>query len=350
MRQAIAVRPTTAADAERVRAFVHAHPEGTPFHLPQWIDATVRACRQQDCSLLAETSDGCLAAILPLARIASPLFGRALVSSGFAVGGGILALPGTPVEPLAEAALGVACTQGCGSVELRGGSSPGEAWNEDATSYLSFIRPLAESDAAELAAVPRKQRAEIRRAQTLDLTVETGTGARNRDAHYRVYAESVRNLGTPVFPRALFEAVLDDFGDQADILTVCAEGRAVASVLSLYWRGTVMPYWGGGTAEARRLRANDMMYFALMCHARSERGCTHFDFGRSKTGSGAAAFKRNWGFTGEPLRYFRRALDGGTLRDTNPSSARYRMQVALWKRLPIAIANTAGPWISRGLG
>src|SRR3546814_5643441 len=88
-------------------------------------------------------------------------------------------------------------------------------------------------------------------------------------------------LGTPVFPKALFDAVLDAFEGDADILTVREGGRPVASVLSLYWRGTVMPYWGGGTADARRLRANELMYFALMRHAR-EKGCTRFDFGRSK--------------------------------------------------------------------
>ena len=43
-------------------------------------------------------------------------------------------------------------------------------------------------------------------------------------AHYAVYAESVRNLGTPVFPRSLFDAVLDLFGDAADILTVWEGG------------------------------------------------------------------------------------------------------------------------------
>src|SRR3546814_5783412 len=99
------------------------------------------------------------------------------------------------------------------------------------------------------------------------------------------------NLGTPVVPGSLFDAVLDAFGSDADILAVCKEGRPVASVLNLYHRGAVLPYWGGGTQEARGLRANDMMYFALMSHARS-RGCTRFDFGRSKVGTGAAAFKK----------------------------------------------------------
>ena len=214
---------------------------------------------------------------------------------------------------------------------------------------MGFVRPLAPDDEAELNAIPRKQRAEVRRALGHDLVVETGSGARDRAAHHAVYAESVRNLGTPVFPRALFAAVLDAFGEDADILTVRREGQPVASVLSLYDRGTVMPYWGGGTRAARTLRANDLLYFALMRHARA-RGCTAFDFGRSKAGTGAAAFKKNWGFAGRPLPYAIRTADGQAPRSINPLDPKYRLQVAAWQRLPLAVANRLGPWIARGLG
>jgi hypothetical protein len=128
------------------------------------------------------------------------------------------------------------------------------------------------------------------------------------------------------------------------------EGRALASVLSLYFKGTVMPYWGGGVFDARSWRANDMMYFALMNHARAGKGCTRFDFGRSKVGTGPAAFKKNWGFEGVPLSYAKRTLDGSPPRNINPLSPKYRMQVALWQKLPMPIANLIGPWLAKGLG
>ena len=131
------------------------------------------------------------------------------------------------------------------------------------------------------------------------------------------------------------------------MLTVRHHGRAVASVLSLYHRGTVYPYWGGGTEAARALRANDRMYFALMAHARA-RGCTRFDFGRSKTGTGAAAFKKNWGFAGRPLSYA--VWSAGERREVNPLNPRYALMVKAWRRLPLPVANAIGPRISRGLG
>jgi hypothetical protein len=143
--------------------------------------------------------------------------------------------------------------------------------------------------------------------------------------------------------------VLDRFGADADILTVSHGAEPVASVLSLYHRGAVMPYWGGGTRAARALRANDRMYFELMRHAR-RRGCTAFDFGRSKTGSGAYHFKRNWGFAAEPLAYAAWTAPGCTPRDADPTSAKHQALIAAWQRLPLGLANRLGPLIARGLG
>jgi len=342
------LRLGTVADDARIEAYVAAHADGTPFHRPAWNRAVARGCRQVAHCLLVERS-GVLAGVLPLTEVHSPLFGRALVSSGFAVGGGVLADDPVAVELLGDAAWDLAQRLSCPSVELRGGPLPSGAWTRREGSYAGFVRPIAADDDAELLAIPRKQRAEVRRALGFALEVDIGRSARHRAEHHAVYAASVRNLGTPVFPASLFGAVMDAFGDDADILTIRHDGVPIASVLSLYHAGAVMPYWGGGTAAARNWRANDLMYFALMRHARS-RGCTRFDFGRSKPGTGAFAFKKNWGFEATPLAYATRSAPGAEPREINPLSPKYRMQVAAWRRLPLGIANRIGPMIARGLG
>jgi FemAB-related protein (PEP-CTERM system-associated) len=334
----LTVRRAVPRDGEAIRAFVDAHPNASPFHLPEWSAGVERGCGARGHVLLAEDRRGALAGLLPLTEVHSRLFGSAMVSAGFGVGGGIL---GEGVDSLAEAAWSLARRRGCTSVELRGGPVP-HGWQRREGVYANFARDLPAGDEAILQAIPRKQRAEVRRALGLGLDVTVG---RDLDSHYLVYAESVRNLGTPVFPRGLFEAVLAAFGEDADILTVSRDGRPLASVLSLYFQDTVFPYWGGGTAEARPARANDFMYYALMGHA-ARRGCTRFDFGRSKLGTGAFAFKKNWGFEPRPLAYAVR----GEARETNPLSPRYRLQVAAWKKLPLWLANRLGPPIARGLG
>ena len=139
--------------------------------------------------------------------------------------------------------------------------------------------------------------------------------------------------------------MLNEFGADADIVVVRKGGEALSTVFSLYMNGTVYPYWGGGTAAARGSRANELLYFALMKHA-AARGCTRFDFGRSKFGTGAFAFKKNWGFESQPLVYAR----WGEARETNPLSPKYRLQVALWRKLPLWLAKRLGPPIARGLG
>lgn len=333
----------------RIGSYVHDHRDGTPFHLPAWSNAVARACGHKNHYLVAETEKGQIVGLMPLTAVHSALFGRAMVSAAFGVGGGILADRSDIAEQLGKQAWEAALVRSCAVMEVRGGARPGPEWSEDSTRYLGFVRPLAEDDDAELLAIPRKQRAEVRKALDTELDVEIGNSAAHQKAHYAIYAESVRNLGTPVFPRALFREVLREFGSAADVLTIRHKGVAVSSVLSLYWKGTVFPYWGGGTQAARKLRANDRMYFELMRHAR-DKGCSRFDFGRSKTGTGAAAFKKNWGFVPQPLTYFERVADGAKARDASPANPKYSLQVAIWSKLPLFLANRIGPFIAKGLG
>ena len=341
-----AIRSANLADPKECRlidTFLEAHPEAQPFHRPCWTRGVERGTGHKGHYLIAE-AEGTVAGVLPLSRIRSPLFGDALVSAGFGVGGGILASRDQAVDALAEAASKLAEQESCGSVELRGGPVP-DGWERDEGVYAGFRRALPSGEEAILRSIPRKQRAEIRRTLDSGLEVVVGREESLIDQHYRVYAESVRNLGTPVFPRRLFEAMLDEWKDDADIVVVRAGTRPIAAVLSLYDQQAVYPYWGGGTQAARGLRANNLLYFALMRHA-SERGCSHFDFGRSKVGTGPYAFKSNWGFSPEPLVYARK----GRVRDVNPLAPKRRMQSALWKRLPLPVANRIGPLIARGLG
>ena len=331
-------------EAARIEAFV-AEQGGSVFHRPAWLLAIEAGTGQRARGLVVEKG-GRLTGWLPLTEVHSPIFGRMLASSGFAVEGGVLCADHETARMLCREAEQYAQRLSCPTIELRGGVAGGD-WTVRKDSHCGFIAPLAESDEAQLTAIPRKQRAEVRKGLRNGLTVSTGEGSLERVAHHRVYSESVRNLGTPVFPRSLFDAVLDRV--DSDILTVWSDHEPVASVLSLYHEGAVMPYWGGGTREARHLRANDIMYYELMLHAR-RRGCDRFDFGRSKTGSGAYSFKKNWGFDPQPLSYASWTAPGHPARDADPTSAQHQSRIALWKKLPLPVANLVGPFIARGLG
>ncbi|MFN0046754.1 MAG: FemAB family XrtA/PEP-CTERM system-associated protein [Sphingorhabdus sp.] len=351
LRTRLRLRLADLADANevaRLDAWVMDQENGLPFHRPKWLLAIEAGTGQVAHCLVAERG-GSIVGLLPFHVVHSALFGRALVSSAFAVGGGILSTTTATTRRLAQEICDLAESWSCPTVELRGGSMPGKGWIEKRDSHANFLKPLHADNEAELLAIPRKQRAEVRKGLENDLTVETGRDTANLDRHYAIFAESVHNLGTPVFPKALMASVLHAFGEDADILTVLHQGLPVASVFSLYHKGVVMPYWGGGVWDARRLRANDVMYYALMNHARQQ-GCTHFDFGRSKTESGAYFFKKNWGFEPEPMAYAIHTADGQEPRDINPNSPKYKAKIGLWQKLPLSVANRLGPWIGKGLG
>ena len=334
-----------ARQVERIEGYV-AEKAGSPFHRPAWLRAVELGTGQRARGLIAEKR-GILCGWLPLSEVRSPFFPAALVSSGFAVAGGPLSDTAATGVNLCKAAAELAERLSCASVELRGPLAPA-GWTIVAGKHANFSAPLAADDDAQILAIPRKQRAEVRKGLERPFVLTVGSEEQHRAAHYRAYAASVRNLGTPVFPSRLFNAVLDEFGGDADIMTLHLGGTPIASVLTIYHRGVAMPYWGGGTHAARASRANERLYYELMLHAR-RRGCHTFDFGRSKVGSGAYSYKKNWGFEPAPLSYAKWNAPGSVARDVDPTSEAYSAKIALWKRLPLALANRLGPPIARGL-
>jgi FemAB-related protein (PEP-CTERM system-associated) len=334
-----------AGDMRRLEGFV-LEQRGSLFHRPAWLQAVSAGTGQRAAGLVCERL-GVITGWLPLTEVRSVLFGKALVSSGFGVGGGILATGEGAVHSLAEAAQAHATGGGFSGVELRGGPIPA-GWDQWSDKHCGFERALASDDEAELLAIPRKARAEVRKGISFGHRVTIGRSASDLAAHYACYSESVRNLGTPVFPRSLFAAMLEAFPASSDILTVWQGNTPLASVLSFYHDGAVLPFWGGGSLAARSARANELMYYELMLHARRQ-GMQRFDFGRSKTGSGPFAFKKNWGFDPVPLTYGAWTAPGAPPRNIDPTDASYSRKIELWKKLPLPVANFVGPWIARGL-
>ena len=330
-----------------IERFVGSHPDAQLFHHPAWSAAGERGCGAKAHYLVAE-GEGGIEGLLPLSEVRSRLFGNSMVSVGFGVGGGILADDAQIAEALAAEAWRVALRRGCDSVELRGGVLP-EGWQRQEGTYADFTAPLGKNDEANLLSIKKRQRAEVRRAEGFGLEFRSGRTDADLDAHYRAYSASVRNHGTPIFPRSLFEAMRDEFGEDSDVVSAWKDGEPLSAIFSFYFKDRVYPFWGGGTSDAREWRANEWLLYRLMCHA-ARRGCAGIDYGRSKVGTGPYAFKKNWGLEPRPLVYAVRTADGARPREMNPLSPKYRLQTAIWRKLPLALANRVGPHIARGLG
>jgi FemAB-related protein (PEP-CTERM system-associated) len=341
----VAVRPFRAGDEHRWDQFVRAHASGTFFHLSEWKRVIERAFGHRTYYLNAERGPA-VTGVLPLTHVKSLLFGSSLISNAFGVHGGPIAENTETLCKLEAEAVRLMDAIAVPVLELRDFSATRADWPSKKDLYASFRRSLDPSVEHNLKSIPRKQRAMIRKGIKNKLKSEIDYGV---ERLYRILAESFRNLGTPVFSESYFHILRDEFSTCSDIVTVTCDGHAVASVLNFYFRDEVLPFYGGGVRAARALAANDFMYWEVMRRA-CERGYRNFDFGRSKLGTGPFAFKRNWGFQPIPLIYQYRLSPGTSIPDLNPLNPKLAMFIAVWKRLPLAVATRLGPSIVRGIG
>jgi FemAB-related protein (PEP-CTERM system-associated) len=325
--------------------FVHDHPSATFFHRSAWRRVASEVFGHP-AHFLTEQRNGKITAILPLVEIRSRLFGHALISNAFCVGGGPLAADPESFEAILDRAEALGRKLQVDYVELRDSPSAAPGWTARDDLYAGFERPIAATEEDNLMLIPRKQRAVVRKALSGGLTTSIDTSA---ETFHGLYARTMRDHGTPGLPRRFFDQLLTVFGSDCEILTVSSGGQALSSVLSYFFRGRVMPYYTGSRLEARGAGSNDLMYWELMRRA-AERGCEVFDFGRSKIGTGPYAFKRNWGFEPRPIIHQYRLLKSDALPSVNPTNRKYAALIGAWRRLPLPVANGISPFLSRSLG
>jgi FemAB-related protein (PEP-CTERM system-associated) len=337
-----------AQDYSRWDAFVRACPDATFFHLSGWQTVIEQSFGIKTWFYFVQ-QDGRIVGVLPLAEIKSRLFGHSLGAMPFCVYGGPVANSDAARAMLDQAAHELAQQLGVGHLEYRGMQRvhPDDpAWHTKEL-YVTFRKEITGDDETNMNAIPRKQRAMVRKGIKLGLRGEVDT---NVDRMFEAYANSVHRLGTPVFPKKYFALLQQVFGDECEVRTIVTEdNRLVAAVLSFYWRDEVVPYYGGGMDLAREVAGNDFMYWNLM-QAAAARGCRIFDFGRSKLGTGAYDFKKNWGFTAQHLPYEYKLYGSDALPDNNPLNPKYQLFIKMWKKLPLPLANFMGPYIVRNLG
>ncbi len=338
------IRTVSDADGAAWDEFVAGHADATFFHLWGWREVITRAFKHPVHYLIAEDA-GKVLGVMPVVRVRSRLFGDTLTSLPFAVYGGPLGVDQQVANALQRHACDLAERLRVDALEIRYQHQTNAEWPRKDL-YVTFRKDIADNDDDNLKAIPRKQRAMVRKGIKAGLQAHVDNDV---DAFFDVYAESVRNLGTPVFPRRYFRMLKEVFGDRCDLLHVRHEGQEIAAVMSFWFRDQVLPYYGGSRIQARAVAGNDFMYWALMQEA-VKRGARVFDFGRSKSGTGAFSFKKNWGFEPQALAYEYHLVTAQRMPEVNPNNPKYRLFIDAWKRLPLPLANLIGPRLSPYLG
>jgi len=332
------------ATAVRWDAFVMSCPEATFFHRAGWQKIVAEVFHHDTYFLYAET-DGVIQGVLPLGHIDSWLFGNSLTGLPFTVYGGAAASSPEAADALEHEAQRIAQSLGVSHLELRNVKPRHPDWPTQDL-YVTFRREILADEEANMLAIPRKQRAMVRKGIKNQLRSDIDPHV---DRFFALFADNVHRHGTPALPKRYFQALMAVFGPDCEVLTVVApDGRPLSSVLSFYFRDEVLPYYAGDDLAARELAANDFKYWELMRRA-CARGLKVFDFGRSKQGTGPYAFKKNWGFEPTPLHYEFCLYKRDAIPQNNPNNAKFKLLIEIWRRMPIGLANWLGPFIVRNI-
>ena len=320
-------------------------PQATFFHRAGW-QRILRKAFGHDTYFLYAESEGRIQGVLPLAHIKSWLFGSSLTSLPFAVYGGVAAENDAAAQALEKEAQRLAQQLGVKHLEMRNVAARNADWPAQDL-YVTFRKEILAEEEANMLAIPRKQRAMVRKGIKNGLTSAIDPQV---DRFFALYADNVHRHGTPAMPKRYFQALRDEFGDDCEVLTVTApDGRLLSSVMSFYFRDEVLPYYAGDDEAARDLAANDFKYWELMRLA-CARGLKVFDYGRSKQGTGSFSFKKNWGFEPAALHYEYCLYKRDGVPQNNPANAKYKLLIETWRRLPIGMANWLGPYVVKSLG
>ena len=323
------------------------------FHLSDWKDIVEQSFGHKAHYIMA-FQEGKLSGILPLSEVKSRLFGNALVSVPFGVYGGICSLNLKTELALLNSAAILGKLMGVDYVELRNENVPSFMGNSSTVLpewktkdlYVTFKKELLSDVEDNFQAIPRKQRRMIRQGIKAGLISKIGHQEHLKD-FYDIYARSVRDLGTPVFPFKYFVNLMDTF-PQTFILSVWKGNKMVAGVMTFIFKDRLMPYYGGALKNYYQYAVNDFMYWELMKY-----GCDNkfrvFDFGRSKKGTGAYEFKRHWGFEPKALPYSYRLINRKQMPNVSPANPKYSAVINIWKKMPLFLANWIGPKLVRSI-
>lgn len=325
-------------------ACVRASTGWTQYHLYGWRAVLGRVFGHECPYLAARDDDGVLRGVLPLVRVKSLLFGHYLVSMPYLNYGGPLGTP-EAVRALADAAVGMARADGAKLLELRS-AVPLELDMPVSHRKIAVLLDLPADDPAPLwDGLKAKVRSQVRRP--MKEGVKVTFGADQLDGFYHVFAHHMRDLGTPVLPRALFEAIAGAFGD--DVWFGCArlDGQPIAVGCGFRWGDEFEMTWASALSAYNRIAPNMLLYWEFMTRAVSD-GVRTFNFGRCTPGGSTHRFKRQWGARDVPLWWYQWSRNA-TAGTPSPDDGAYALGPRIWRHLPVPVATALGPRIVRGI-
>jgi len=332
----------TNAPGDEWDAFVRTQAHWTAYHLAAWQRTCAGALGHETIYLEArEPATRVLHGVLPLVRVRSALFGHFLVSMPFVNYGGPLGSVDA-IQALVKHAEGLATQDRVDLLELRS-RTPLPIDLPASHRKVSVLLDLTDTTEALFKSFPAKLRSQVRRPQKEGVTVRMGPEV--LPDFFRVFSEHMRDLGTPTHGSALFNTLSQEFGNDAWIAVAYLNNIPIACGLGFRWAREFEITWASSLREHSRIAPNMLLYWELMQRAVAE-GCSIFNFGRCTPDSNTHRFKLQWGGRDETLYWYQRAR-GAHSGTPSPDAGPFSYGPRIWRKLPLAIANSIGPRVVR---
>ena len=326
-------------------SYVRSHPDAGVFHLARAVSIGERVFGLRTHFVTARDDGGRLVGVLPLVEQMLIPRTRTLVSLPFCTYGGPLADDAIALESLVAAAGQLADRRGARRIVLRLSRPMPTIAYAESLDKVAMVLDLP-ADRAELGKrLGSKLRSQVKRAERVSPEVRIGRHELLGD-FYEVFCSVMRDLGTPVYPRRFFDAVLEALGEAATVTVIRVDGRAVSGAITTRWRDGMEVPWAGTLHEMNPNSINMRLYWELL-GAAVDAGCRRFDFGRSSRDSGTQRFKAQWGAQPVQLHWLthdRRA--SGSAEAPARGSSLFDTASRTWSRLPLWLTNALGPGIS----
>jgi FemAB-related protein (PEP-CTERM system-associated) len=326
-------------------AFIGAQQHGSFYHCYRWKRLNEGYFHHQ-ITYLEAREGGALVGVLPLVLTRSAIFGTILCSMPFVNYGGPVAVDAETTRQLIQAAQDYAALVHADYLELRC-AAPVETDMHVSLHKVSMTIELDADPDKLWNKFTSKHRTNIRRVYKDGLTVKAG-GRDLLPAFYSVMQRSWRDLGTPIYAQAYFEAIVDTFPDQTRIFVCYHGGDPVAVAFNGDFAGKVEGMWAGTTAAGHDLNANYVLYWEMIKDA-CERGNQRYHLGRSTAGSGAEQFKKKWNAESSQLYWYYHRPEGQFKATINVNHPSFQLGIAAWRKLPLWATRVIGPRLARNI-
>jgi len=326
--------------------YVESHPEGSLYHLSTWQSIISKQFGHSSSYLYKLDEQDKILGILPSVQLKSRLFGNYMVSVPYFNYGGVLSENTKIAIDLMHAAGDIAKQKNATHIEFRDMQAYEGDWGLREDKVVMLLDLPTDSEIL-WKDIGTKVRAQVKRPQREPVSVKHG-GLELLDDYYQVFAQNMRDLGTPVYAKSFFKSILETFPDNAHIVCVYHNNKPAAVGFLLGYKNRMEIPWASALREFNRISVNMLLYWEVLKYS-IEQGYAQFDFGRSTLNAGTYRFKKQWGAKPRQCYWHYWLADGEEVPKLNPDNPKYKLVIAIWQKLPVWLTKIIGPPIVKNL-